>query len=205
MRCAVLVCLAAGLLTVSAFAQSAASIKTKNGYLFIWNTDKGTSMSCEIVGNKVEPKTTGDNPAFLIDGDLIQLLRVPFTNFDPERKIAANAILNAHKDWEVDYLKDIFAAPLSAKADSLKVGSRNVLVWSFTRPKYADTFDRDLYMTMAIDDFIFGLSSPVSVGDDLNGRKAKMAAITESIKISNSPFDLKKLSDEIKAEQKSVS
>ena len=74
-----------------------ASIKTATGNLHVYN---GTpqSFTLEVVGKTVEPREVAGNPAFMIDGELVQVLMVPRSNFDPDRKAKDTDILKARPD-----------------------------------------------------------------------------------------------------------
>ncbi|MEQ1764055.1 MAG: hypothetical protein ABL984_13040 [Pyrinomonadaceae bacterium] len=182
---------------ISVFAQHA-SIKTATGYLHVYN---GTphSFTFEISGKTVEAKQAAGNPAFSIDGNLVQVLLIPRTNFDPDRKVKDDVILQAHQTWEMDYLKkEIFQSDLKVESESTVLGSEKALFWSFVRTKYTVEFDRDAFFTMRLGDGIVGLSTPVKLGEDISAGRERLSKILKTIKISEKPFDIQKLSDNIR-------
>ena len=175
-----------------------ASIKTATGYLHVYN---GTpqSFTLEVVGKTVEPREVAGNPAFMIDGELVQVLMVPRSNFDPDRKAKDTDILKAHQTWELDYMKkEIFLSDLKAELEPTTIGDRPALFWSFVRTKYKDEFDRDSFMTIQFADGVVGLSTPIKVGDGLRVGRDRLTRILKTARLSDKPFDIQKLADSIR-------
>ncbi len=192
--------LLASVFLCSALAISAqhASIKTADGYLHVFNGSP-KSFTLEISGKTVLATKAAGNPAFTIDGYLVQVLVVPRANFDPDKKVKEDEILAAHQRWEFDYLKkDIFQSELKADIESIMLGERSAMFWSFVRPKYNTEFDRDSFLITRFADGIAGLSSPVKIGDDLSGSRDRLSKILKTIRLSDKPFDIQKLADSIR-------
>ena len=189
---AVLMCSALAL-----FAQHA-SIKTADGYLHVFNGSP-KSFTLEISGKTVQTHKVAGNPAFTIDGRLVQVLVVPRANFDPDRKAKNEEILAAHQRWEFEYLKkDIFESDLKADIESITLGERPAIFWSFVRPKYKTEFDRDSFLITRFADGIVGLSSPVKIGDELSGSRDRLSKILRTVRFSDKPFDIQKLAESIR-------
>jgi hypothetical protein len=189
------------LLFIAAFVGSATaqrfSIRTADGYLFIQN-GQDLSFTCEVKGKKIEPLTTGGNPAFMADGILIQILWVQAKNFEPTGKVESSKLLEVHRDWELDYLKGVFEMTLTPETEKLVIEGRPNLFWSFKRPNHTQEYDRDAFITTLIGRDIFGINSPVKIGSELKTYKGRMLETMTSLKISKTPFDIKKLSEEIR-------
>lgn len=188
------------LLSVFACSVSAqhASIKTATGFLHVYN-GQPHSLTLEIVGETVEAREVAGNPAFMVDGELVQVLLVPRSNFDPDRKAKDTDILTAHQTWELDYMKkEVFLSDLKADLEPMTVGERPALFWSFVRTKYKDEFDRDSFMTTRFADGIVGLSTPIKVGDELRGGRDRLTRILKTARFSDRPFDIQKLADSIR-------
>lgn len=174
------------------------SIKTADGYLMIRN-GINRSLSFQVVGKNIEPQTAAGNPSFLIDGRLVQILKVPRENFEPTGKEAVADLLGLHQKWESDYLADeIFGEKLAIESKTEKVGDRDVMFWSFKRPKYTTEFERDYFATTLFGDDIFGLSSPIKIGSDLAEYRTIFDGIFKSLKIQDKPFDVEKIASEIR-------
>ncbi len=191
-------------LSVISIAAQRYSIRTPNGYLFIQN-DKESSFSCELTGKSVEPVTTAENPAFMVDGSLIQILLVQADSFDPTGKVEISKLLETHRDWELDYLSSVFGTKLVAETDKQTVGGRPVMSWSFKRTKYVTEYDRDTYLTTLLGRDVLGLSSPATIGVDSKFYKDLHIEIIKTLKVSKTPFDIVKLSEEIKGSVKAKS
>lgn len=191
------------LLTVVTFLAAAslsaqpASIKTENGYLHIFNGDP-LSFTLDISGKSVAAKQAAGNPAFDVDGHLIQVLVVMRKEFDPDKKAKGRQILLDHQTWELDYLKGIFEQPLKAETTDVKIGEGSGLFWSFARPKFAVEYDRDCFLTYGLGDDIVGLSMPLRKDEKLSDAQNRLVAVLNTIKISKTPFDIRKMADEIK-------
>lgn len=126
-------------LTIATNGQRA-SIKTADGYLFIQN-GKDISLVCEVKGKDIKPLTTGENPAFMADGILLQIIWVPAGNFEPTGKVEPARLLETHQKWETDYLATVFGTPPLPETESVDLDGKRVMYWSFKRPKHSTEFD----------------------------------------------------------------
>lgn len=173
------------------------SIKTSDGYLFIQN-GKDVSFSFEVKGSDIKPVEAGENPAFDTNGSLIQILWVVSNNYEPTGKIEEARLLEYHRDWELDYLTGIFGTKLESETEKLSVNEKPVMFWQFKRTKYLTEYDRDIYLTTLIGRDVFGLSSPAKIGVNSKVYKDRHLEVMKTLKISKTPFDILKLSEEIK-------
>jgi hypothetical protein len=173
------------------------SIKTADGYLHVYN-GKDASFTIEIRGKDIKPQQVAGNPAFAVDGALVQLLVVKREHFDPGKKAVGTDIMTKHREWELDYLKEVFDSVPKATSKSVKLAGRDHLIWGFTRPKHAIEFDRDHFITTVVGDDIVGLSSPVTIGHNIDVYEKRFAEIMTSMRISKEPFDVQKLADDIR-------
>ncbi len=186
----------------SAFAQGDAgklgdySIKVPSGYIHIHNDEK-QSLRIEVAGEMVEAKRDLANPTYLIDGDLIQIVIAKRANYDPTGKVALADLLETHRKWEADYLEQVMGK-VATESKLEKVAGRDVLFWWFKRAKYDQEYDRDYYATILISDFVFGLSSPVTKGDDLTPYRKRFDAILKTLQLQEKPFDVEKIAAEIR-------
>ncbi|HMM78484.1 MAG TPA: hypothetical protein PKC65_00520 [Pyrinomonadaceae bacterium] len=190
---AIIVVLAAA---ASAFAERV-SIRTADGYLFIQNGEK-LSFACEVKGKDIKPNTDLGNPGYDVDGHVIQLLFVVNANFDPSGKTEAGKLLALHRDWEVDYLKSVFGPDVAPKSETVKLADRDVLFWNFNRPKFTTDFDRDAFATTLLERDIFGVSTPVAVGEELSAAKERLLAVMRTLKTSDKPYDIQAIAAAIK-------
>ena len=190
-------------ITASAVAKAEHfSIKTGDSYLHVYNSET-ISFTLDIKGKDIKPQQAAGNPAFLIDGNLVQLLVVGRVGFDPGRKAVGSKILTQHQEWELDYLKGVFDSLPKATSRSIQLAGREHLIWGFTRPKHAAEFDRDHFITTVVGDDVVGLSSPVTAGQKIDGYEKRFTEIMASMRVSKVPFDVEKLADEIRKGRKS--
>lgn len=179
------------------------SIKTADGYLFIQN-GKENSFSCEIKGKDIVPSTAADNPSFKIGDLLIQILTVPANQYEPTGKVEASKLLEKHRDWEIDYLNGVFGSKLVFEGSTMSVNGRAALSWSFKRTKFLDEFDRDIFLTTLIGRDIFGMNCPGKIGQPAKACQDLEAEIMKTLKVSIIPFDIQKISNDLKHGSKLV-
>jgi hypothetical protein len=175
------------------------SIFTGDGYLHIVN-GSDVSFMIEIKAKPIKAVKAGDNPAYDLNGTLIQVVLVPFENFMPSGKATdSDAILELHKKWESDYVQnDIYHKKIDLKVEKLSVGDRKMLFWGFERPSLKDEYDRDYFLTTIIGNRVVGLSSPIKPGALVADRKKLFIDILSTIKVQNEPYDLDKLAERIR-------
>lgn len=195
-RAIFLLVLCVGLFTLNAFSQ--ALIKTDEGVLFI-NNDAEKSFTFEITGKEVKPLES-QQPMFSVDGKLLQILIVSISNFaDSKKKQTDEELLEAHKIWESDYLAtELYKKKLTLETEKIASDGRQLLFWGFTRPSYNEQFSRDYFLTTIIGKYLVGFGSPISESENKTDTKSFLLKIAKTLKVSDKPFDIEKLSDEIK-------
>ena len=173
------------------------SIKTKDGYLFGNNTDQ-KSFTVEIKGKSVKP-VNSPNPTFNVDGKIVQILIVGVDKFvTDEKKLNEDDILERHNIWEVNYLSEEYGEKIKAESEKISLNNRKALFWGFFRPKFKDSFDRDFFLTTLVGNDLVGLSVAAEPSDEKSQIKKLLTDILSSIKVRDKPFDVRKLSEEIK-------
>lgn len=182
--------------TLTVFPQSAA-IKTDKGFLFVNNGEK-KSFTVEIVGKEVKT-VKNKNPLFTVDGNPFQILNVPLTNFtnNPKGK-TDDDLLELHKIWESDYLsKEFYQAKLTIETQKMNFGKTKALFWSFKRPRLNQEFGADYFLTTIIGNDLIGF---LMSGAEMEKAEIQtfLESIMKSLKISDKPFDIDKLSQQIR-------
>lgn len=170
------------------------SIKTSDGFLFIDN-NKEESYSFEINGKNVKAATESSVPLFIVDGNPIQVLSVPLTNFAPKDKKLSNVkLLEAHKIWESNYLgKEIYKKKLEIQSKKIKIGERDNLFWSFVRPIHNNDYKSDHFMTTIIGSKLLVLVTSITENEKAADAKKSLTDIIKTLKTSDNPFDVKKI------------
>lgn len=182
---------------LSVFPQSSA-IKTDKGFLFIHNGDK-KSFTIEIVGKEIKPLQS-ETPMFTVDGNVLQILTVPITNFTNNSKGKTDEeLLEMHKVWESDYLgNEAYKTKLTLETQKMTFGQTKALFWGFKRPSMNQQFDGDYFLTTIIGNDLIGIGSST----DAKVKKAEiqtfLESIMQSLKVSDKPFDIEKLSEQIR-------
>lgn len=177
-----------------------ASIKTNYGYLFISNT-KEKSFTFEIRGKDVKPMTGGNNPMFTVDGKFFQVVIADTKNFVPDgKKLNEMEILELHKIWESDYLSEVYGKKLELIIEKVSVKDFTTMFWGFERPMPNQKIDRDYFLTKVVGKNVLVLSSSLNVGEKVSDYQKFLVEMMETLKISDEPFDITKLAEEIRKE-----
>jgi hypothetical protein len=176
-----------------------AAILTDDGALFVRN-DSDKSFMIEIKSKNFKTLTAGNNPAFLLDGKLVQVVIVPLDNFMEGVKGAGDdKILDLHQKWESDYLQnEMYRAKFSVESEKTSANDRKLLFWGFKRPGMAKEYERDCFLTTVIGNRVFGLSSPVRPGESVADYKKLLLEIFSTLKVSDEPFDIGKIADQVR-------
>jgi hypothetical protein len=114
-----------------------AAIKTDAGYLVVWN-QPDIHFTLGLKGKNIRPmSSTGTGSvAFAVDGVVFQVQAVSINEFirnAKKQKLSDQAILLAHQNWEVQYLKQALGAPLTVTTLP-QTSSNERLLWKFAMP-----------------------------------------------------------------------
>ncbi len=173
------------------------SIKTDYGYLFISNTTE-KSYSFEIRGKDVEDIKGGSNPTFIVDEKLLQVIQVDTKAFvSGDEKLTEEAILEKYKVWESDYLSGQFGKKLDLKIEKVTVKDFKTMFWGYQRPAANTEYDRDYLLTKVVGNNVLALTVSLYVGDKVSDYQKFLVETLGTLKISDEPFDIKKLTEEI--------
>jgi len=177
------------------------SIKTDYGFLFVQN-DPVRSFTFEIRGKEVKPQTTGENPAFMVDGVLVQVVFADTQEFGtPVKGLSDERVLDLHRKWESDYLSGPFEAQLKVNSEFKTIAGQTVNIWSFTRPKFAEEYDRDCFITTVVGTHVLGLNSPIVKNDKLDRYVTLLSAVMATLVLSDKPFDVDALAASFKVKK----
>jgi hypothetical protein len=176
-----------------------ASIFTGDGYLFIHN-GKDKSFTIDIKSKTIKPLKAGDNPAFDVNGKILQVVIVKNENFLAGANNAGEEkMLELHQKWESDYAIDaLYHEKLNVESEKMSISDRKMLFWGFKRPSFATEFDRDYFLTTIIGSQLLGLSSPLKVGESLADYKKLFTDALSTLKVSDKPFDITKISEQLR-------
>ncbi len=177
------------------------TIKTKAGYLFI-NNGKDKSFSIEINAKGVEPATGVEVPMFIINDEPVQILTVPLTNFAAkDNKLSDAQLLENHKIWESEYLGDeVYQSKLKVTSEKVLIGKRDFLFWGFVRPKFNTEYKQDYFITTILGNYLLAIGTTTKA-DKMENSKKTLTEIMNTLKVSDKPFDINKLSESIRNSQ----
>ena len=185
-------------LAAAVHAQDRYTIKTADGVLHVNNSDS-KSFTLEIKGKDIRPQQVDDNIAYGVDGRVVQVVITKIKDVVPAGKsFKDDEILDLHRKWETDYAAGIYKETLKTTVEREKIENRQISYWYFTRPSHNEQFDRDFFVSTVIGDYILVLSSPLPAGAKIGDYKDYLTTIVKTLKVSDKPFDIKKLADEIR-------
>ncbi len=175
-----------------------ASIKTADGYLYIYNTPI-RSIMIELKGKEVTPAKNTDMPMFFVDGKLVQIVTVDIQNFVSGKQVASlDETLEAYKTWESDYLGEQYGQKLKLESEKVAIGDVKALLWGFKRPSSNGNFDRDYFLSTVFGSKILSLSSPIKPSESVAEYRSLLIQIMSTLKASSQPFDILKIAEDIK-------
>jgi hypothetical protein len=179
-----------------------ASIKTADGYLYIYNTPI-RSIMIELKGKEVTPAKNTNMPMFFVDGKLVQIVTVNIQDFTGGKPAGGvDETLEAHKIWESDYLGTEYGQKLKVESEKVSIGDVKALFWGFKRPSSNESFDRDYYLSTLFGSKLLMLCSPVKPTESVADYKNLLTGIMSTIKISSQPFDILKISEDQRGRSK---
>lgn len=212
--------LSAALLFIGATAASAHSrvpqapqgdgwtaLKTADGLLFIWN-QPGLSFTISIKGNEIRPLDAGQNIFFEVDGLLLQIQSLPITNFAADARknhLSDEAILNAHRDWEVGFIEnELLHQKISVKSSAEKLpNGTQALAWQYDLPEGLRNPDAhtQMYLVLIAKDYVILLNSVAKSASSEPAVQNFLRTNMSTLKISSERIDVKKEQEKIRKGQ----
>jgi len=176
------------------------SIKTAYGYLFISNTSE-KSFTLEIRGKEVEVINEGNNRMFVVDEKLLNIVQADTKSFiSANEKLTEEQILEKHKVWESEYRSQAFKTKLELKIEPATVKDFKTMFWGYARPLANEEYDRDYLLTKVVGKDILALNTSLYIGEKLPDYQKFLVDTLSTLKISDEPFDVQKLTEEFRKE-----
>jgi hypothetical protein len=109
-------------------------VKSAKGRELVYN-GKDVFFTIELKGENVGHASTMFQMFLNVDGRPLQIHGLPISDFmkgGTANKASGNAILEKHRDWEVNYLSEVFGKQLSVTSEPVHIGQdREALLWVF--------------------------------------------------------------------------
>jgi len=181
-----------------------AAIKTKTGYLIVWN-QPDIHFTLGVNGKDVRPmnRPASGSVPFNVDGVVFQVQSVAISEFlknAKKQKLSDQAILMAHRDWESQYIEQTLGKKLNVTSvpQPLSNGSQ-ALLWKFAMPK--NKAQQQVYLTMVSSNHFIILNGTeetgkVPVPESIVQRL--LADTLSTFKASSRPIDVLKLRETIR-------
>ena len=178
-----------------------AAVKTVDGFLFIWNRPD-LSFTISIKGKEVKPLEAGENIFFTVEGKVLQIQSLPISNFAPDArkdKLSDDAILGAHRDWEVGFIEnELMKKKISVKTSSEKLpNGTQAMIWQYDLPEGFQNPDAktQMYLTVVAKDYVILVNGVVNAEFSESTVKSFLAGTMSTLKISAEHIDGKKESE----------
>ncbi len=176
------------------------SIKTAYGYLFISNTSE-KSFTLEIRGKEIEIINEGNNRMFVVDEKLLHIVQADTKAFiSANEKLSEEESLEKHKVWESEYRSQAFKTKLELKMEKVTVKDFKTMFWGYTRPLANEEYDRDYLLTKIIGKDVLALNTSIYIGEKVSDYQKFLVDTLSTLKISDEPFDVQKLTEEFRKE-----
>lgn len=197
---------------LSAYSQNASGssggglIKTGDGFLLVTNRTP-ISFTLEFKGESIKP-LEADHPVFVLDGKLLQVVDLEFSNFQKAeknaKKLTDDEYLELHKKWESDYIGNSLKQTLLVKSETIEIlNKQKAMVWSFEMPKELNSdFSHQIFVTTVVGDRVVAINASVEIGKTLSDYKNNLIDIIKTLKTSDKPLDVNKIAQEIKNKAK---
>ncbi len=176
-------------------------IKSKNGFLFVFNDDSESFM-IEFRGKKfidVEP----EDLVFSIDGQLFQFTVVPINVFLNE-KSDLDTLLQ-HFEFELNYISKNFNIDLKNLKPKFhkNKGTNKVLFWELSYDVGStltdeETVVKQIFASTATNKFVLLVASPLTRKNDYKQSKKRIIDALYNLRYKEGKFDLESLRDSLK-------
>ena len=177
-------------------------IKTEYGFLHVWNEEPDNYYTLEIRGKDIRQKST-EQIMLNVDGKSLQILTVPINKFLGDTKnikLNERAILTAHQDWEFKYLEETYKEKLTKQSSWQKrEGGGEALSWDIVVPASAKSnVTKQVFLTAVKGNYVMMLGGVVTSEIEESAARKLLTDTLATLKASDKPIDLNKLSEAIK-------
>ncbi len=180
------------------------ALKTPKGLLLMFNKDKN-NFKFEIECQDAIPFDP-ESMAFLIDKRFFQLVIVPLNEVirSPKLNLSEIEILEAHKNFEMDYIYEVSGMNFTTKTDTIKNNqNRKFLYWELNIPltdkdTASDLIKTKLYMNTLLYDEILSLSMAVTLNDNSEAARKLFQSIANNFEYNESSYNVDHIADSLK-------
>ena len=181
-------------------------IKTDDGALFVWNNE-GLHFTLAIKGNDIKPMDDPEHIFLAVDSRTLQIQAAAISEFAPDakaRKLDDKAVLAAHREWESKFIGELLKSKLTLHSFSVNMSALgSASLWEFDMPSELHAEAKtQIYVTVVRGDYVVMLNSESTTTiTEAEARKFLLDTMA-TLKISDTPIDVQKLSEAIRAGRK---
>ena|SRR6266404_3165220 len=183
-----------------------ALIKTDDGMLFVWNNHE-LHFTLAVKGKDIKQVDVPDRIFLAVDGKTLQIQAAEIREFAAdakEKKLDDKAVLAAHRDWESKYIGELLKSNLTLHSFTLNMSAGGTAsLWEFDMPAGMNVEAKtQVYVTVVRGDHVVMLNSEATTANpEVEVRKFLLDTIA-TLKTSDVPIDVQKLSEAIRAGRK---
>jgi hypothetical protein len=183
-----------------------ALITTEDGVLFVWNIQK-LHFTVAIKGKDIKRVDDPDHIFLAVDGKILQIQAAEIRNFAPDakaKKLDDKAVLAAHREWESKYIGELLKSKLTLHSFSVNMSALGAAsLWEYDMPAGMNAeVKTQVYMTVVRGDYVVLLNcEATTTSPEVEVRKFLMETMA-TLKTSDVPIDIQKLSESIRAGRK---
>ena len=169
--------------------------KTADGWRISWN-QPGTPFTLELAGKDIRslhdlPEAADISTKVMslnVDGVLFQVRSVAigeFTKKVGDQKLSDQAILAAHRDWEIQSVEHVLGEKLNVTSTEQRLTIGQALLWQYDRPKKRGL--EQMYVTTVIGGNVVVLNGPVELKSAENTIQKLLLETMSTLKVARVP------------------
>ncbi|HEV7858559.1 MAG TPA: hypothetical protein VGO91_08005 [Pyrinomonadaceae bacterium] len=189
---------------VSAMQQDAGwvVIKTETGVLLVWNQPQDY-FTLAVKGKEIRPVDSQEHLFLSVDGTIFQVQSVAISDFLKDvakQKQDEQSILNAHKNWEAQYIESLLGKKLHVEAAPQKLkDEKEALLWSVEQPEgFNHDAKKQLYLTMVNGDHVLLLNGVVMQNGDESAVRKFLFETLSTLKVSATKINVREVQDALR-------
>jgi hypothetical protein len=177
------------------------AMKTVHGVLVVWNQAPDDYFTLHVKGNEFK-KIDDENVSMLMDGKYLQVQSLPIANFlavSDKSKPEVPKVLEAHRDWEFEYLEKSIGKKLKMESErtTIQNGQPALFWWVEIPPEIGKGTTREVYLTVQYGGNIILLNSMVDASNTFTSAREFLSTIMGTLEKGSKPYDRQMLKDKI--------
>lgn len=174
------------------------ALKTEGGFMLVWN-QPDDFFTLEAKGTNIRPLNSSEHVFFEVDGIVFQVQSVAVSVFYRAGGAGqgAQAVLQAHRDWESKHLEGLLGKKLNVQSSPVKLkGGGDALLWKYETPEgFNKEAKQQMYLSVANGVNVLLLNGVVTEKVKEATVEQFLIATAGTLKRGEKPFDLRMLQE----------